>query len=309
MNIGHKLNKEVKYMSKEQKRFAVYALASLLLSCLLYAISVTAFINSDGSNLLPAGVSGLAMVISRYVVNVKDVELFYSIIYITMNIPLFILAYKNIGKVFSVITFLNVVITSFLIAAIPNSFWDFLKVENMQLLDIALFAGVLSGASIGVALKANLSTGGTDIVALYFSIKKGVSIGKYVMALNAFVLVLGGILSHDINAMLYTLVYIGVSSVVIDMIYMRTKKVMVEVVSNKGEEIASTLLKDAGHGVTVLPAVGAYSKENKEVLHMVISARQTREVIELIHNIDKESFIVQLPVEQVYGKFYMPPFK
>lgn len=296
-------------MTKEQKRFAVYAVASLLLSCLLYAISVTAFINSDGSNLLPAGVSGLAMVISRYVINVSDVELWYSIIYISMNIPLFILAYKNIGKVFSVITFLNVIITSILIAAIPHSFWSFLEVENMQLLDIALFAGVLSGASIGLALKANLSTGGTDIVALYFSIKKGVSIGKYVMLLNAFVLFLGGILSEDINAMLYTLVYIGVSSVVIDMIYMRTKKVMVEVVSLKGEEISEKLLKEAGHGVTMLPAIGAYSKESKEVLHMVMSARQTREVIEMVHNIDKESFIVQLPVEQVYGKFYMPPFK
>ena len=296
-------------MSKEQKKFAAYAIASLLMSCILYAISVTAFINSDGSNLLPAGVSGLAMVISRYVLSVKDVELFYSIIYVSMNIPLFILAYKNIGKVFSVITFMNVVITSILIALIPHSFWDFLKVENMQLLDIALFAGVLSGASIGVALKANLSTGGTDIVALYFSIKKGVSIGKYVMCLNGFVLVLGGLLSKDVNAMLYTLVYIGTSSVVIDMIYMRTKKVMIEVVSTKGEEISKTLLKDAGHGVTVLPAVGAYSNQSKEVLHMVISARQTREVVQLVHNIDKESFIVQLPVEQVYGKFYMPPFK
>ena len=129
------------------------------------------------------------------------------------------------------------------------------------------------------------------------------------MLLNAFVLFLGGILSHDINAMLYTLVYIGVSSVVIDMIYMRTKNVMVEVVNTKGEEISNMLLKDAGHGVTVLPAIGAYSKENKSVLHMVMSARQTREVIEMVHNIDKESFIVQLPVEQVYGKFYMPPFK
>ena len=129
------------------------------------------------------------------------------------------------------------------------------------------------------------------------------------MALNAFVLFLGGILSHDINAMLYTLVYIGVSSVVIDMIYIRTKKVMIEVVSLKGEEISKVLLKDAGHGVTMLPAIGAYSKESKEVLHIVISARQTRDVIEIIHNIDKESFIVQLPVEQVYGKFYMPPFK
>ena len=296
-------------MSKEEKKFAIYVVVSLLLSSLLYAISVTAFINSEGSDLLPAGVSGLAMVISRYVINVKDVELVYSIIYIGMNIPLFILAYKNIGKVFSIITFLNVIVTSVLIALIPASFWDFLKVEDMQLLDIALFAGVLSGASIGVALKANLSTGGTDIVALYFSIKKGVSIGKYVMALNAFVLILGGILSHDVNAMLYTLVYIGTSSVVIDMIYMRTKKVMVEVVSTKGEEIADRLLNEAGHGVTVLPAIGAYSKQNKEVLHMVMSARQTREVIELVHSIDKESFIVQLPVEQVYGKFYMPPFK
>ena len=258
---------------------------------------------------MPAGISGLAMVIARYVISAKNIGLTYSIVYITLNIPLFILAYKSIGKIFSFITLANVLLTSGLIAIIPPDFWNFLEVSGMPMLDIALFAGILTGASIGVALKANLSTGGTDILALYFSIKKGVSIGKYVMALNAIVLVLGGILSSSVQAMLYTLVYIGVSSVVVDLIYMRTKKVLIEVVSNKGEEISKKLLSDTGHGLTVIPAIGAYTTETKEVLHMVISARQTRDVIELIYNIDPASFVIQLPVEQVYGKFYMPPFK
>ena len=299
----------MKKITREQKKFLILSSIALMLSCLIYAISVTAFINSDGSDLLPAGISGLAMIVSRYIIGGSNVGMWYSIVYICFNIPLFILAYKVIGKIFSVVTCINVVLTSLLIALIPHSFWSFMDIGNMPMLDIALFAGVLTGSSIGIALKANLSTGGTDILALYFSIKKGVSIGRYVMMLNIFVLLLGGILSQNIQAMLYTIVYIGTSSVVVDMIYMRTKKVLIEVVSTKGEEISKKLLSDTGHGVTVLPAVGAFSHEKKEVLHMVISARQTREVISLIHNIDKESFVIQLPVEQVYGKFYMPPFK
>ena len=294
---------------KENKKFVLYVIVSLILSSIVYAISVSCFLNSPGSDILPAGVSGLAMVISRYVIKASNTSLCYSIVYIIMNIPLFILAYKGIGKIFSLITAINALLTSVLIAVIPYSLWDFMEVTNMPMLDIALFAGVLTGISIGIALKANLSTGGTDIVALYFSIKKGVSIGRYVMILNIIVVSLGGLLSQNLQSVLYTVVYIGTSSVVIDLIYKRTKKVIIEVVSMKGEEISKKLLTDTGHGVTVLPAVGAYSNQTKQVLHMVISARQTRDVIELIHRIDKESFIVQLPVEQVYGKFYMPPFK
>ena len=122
-------------------------------------------------------------------------------------------------------------------------------------------------------------------------------------------MVLGGILSKEWNAILYTFVYIGTSSYVIDLIHTRNRKVMLEVISKKGQEISDILLKEAHHGVTIIEGVGAYTKEKKDLLHMVVSTYQLTEVIAIIKNIDEKSFVLQVPVDNIYGRFYIPPFK
>lgn len=302
------------YLKKNQKIwFAISVVLYLLLSGFLYAISMTCFVNSEGSNLLTSGISGLALIISRYVLPTLgvtlDVNLMFSILYVVFNIPLFFIAYKNIGKIFAILTFSNVILTSIVISSINPEIWSFLKVDTMEDITIALFAGIFTGLAIGFALKGNFSTGGTDILSLSLSIKKGVSFGKYQMMFNGLIMVLGGFLSHEWNAILYTFVYLGTSSYVVDLIHTKNRKVMLEVISTKGEEIASVLLKEAHHGVTLLEGIGAYTKEKKNLLHVVVSTYQLTEIVAIIKSIDDSSFVMQIPVSNIYGRFYIPPFK
>lgn len=290
----------------------MHMILMLLCSSLLYALAVTCFINQSDGNIIAAGVSGLAMLISR-VFFTSNASLAYMIIYILMNIPLFILAYKSIGKIFSIFTLANVVIASLVIGLIPLDVYSFLKINELDPITISLIAGVLAGTSIGFALKANLSTGGGDIISLYFGIKKGVSIGRYVMLFNsAVVLVYGGytgIVNDNWHPIFYTLAYIFISSTVVDLIFTRTKKVLIEVITEKGDEISSVLLKETHHGCTVLRGEGAFSHSGKQLLHMVVSVRQISDVVKIIKDIDSCSFVIQLPVDNIYGKFYIPPFK
>lgn len=284
----------------------------LLCSSLLYAFAVTCFINQSNGNIIAAGVSGLAMLISRVFFS-DNASLVYMIIYIIMNIPLFILAYKSIGKIFSIFTLANVVIASLIIGLIPLEVYSFLKINELEPITISLIAGVLAGTSIGFALKANLSTGGGDIISLYFGIKKGVSIGRYVMLFNSMVvLVYGGytgIANDNWHPIFYTLAYIFISSTVVDLIFTRTKKVLLEVITENGEAISSILLKETHHGCTVLRGEGAFSHNGKQLLHMVVSVRQITDVVKIVKDIDPCSFVIQLPVDNIYGKFYIPPFR
>lgn len=293
--------------------FIISVIMYLALSCFLYAVSMTCFVNSEGSNLLTSGMSGLALVFARYVFPnlgvTLDVNLMFSILYVTLNIPLFFIAYKYIGKIFAVLTFSNVILTSLIISLINPSIWAFLNVDKMEDITIALFAGIFTGLAIGFALKGNFSTGGTDVLSLALSIKKGVSFGKYQMMFNGFIMILGGILSKEWNAILYTFVYLGTSSYVIDLIHTRNRKVLLEVVSTKGEEISNVLLKESHHGVTMIDGVGAYTKEKKVLLHIVVSTYQLTEVVSIIKGIDSNSFVMQLPVNNIYGRFYIPSFK
>ena len=79
--------------------------------------------------------------------------------------------------------------------------------------------------------------------------------------------------------------------------------------STTGEEICELLLRESHHGITVLEATGAYTKEKKNVLHLVVSSFQITEIVAHIKNIDESSFILQVPVSNIYGRFYIPPFK
>lgn len=290
----------------------MYMLGVLLVSALLYAFSVTCFINQSDGNIIAAGISGIAMLISRVFFLSND-AVAYSIIYILMNIPIFLLGYKYIGRIFSILTLLNVVVASVLIGVISPNIYSFLDIYELEPITITLIAGVLSGASIGVALKANLSTGGTDVISLFFGIKKGVSIGKYVMLLNGAVVVIygvyTGVTTGNWHAIFYTLCYIFISSTVVDLIFTRTKKVLIEVITEKGNDISSILLQKTHHGCTLINGEGAFSHHGKQLLHMVVSVRQINEVVKLIKEIDSCSFVIQLPVDNIYGKFFIPPFR
>lgn len=300
-----------KHTALDRKQWLIM-ICSLLASSVIYAFSVTCFINQSDGNIIAAGLSGIAMLISR-IFFTEDAAAVYSVIYIIMNIPIFLLGYKYIGKIFSALTLANVVIASIIIGAINPSIYSFLKINEMEPITISIIAGVVSGSSIGVALKANFSTGGTDVVSLFFGIKKGVSIGRYVMILNGTVVLAYGIFNGvkfgNWHSIFYTLSYIFVSSMVVDMIFTRTKKVLIEVVTEKGNDISKVLLQETHHGCTMLQGEGAFSHNGKQLLHIVVSVRQIHDVVKIIKDIDPCSFTIQLPVDNIYGKFYIPPFK
>ena len=61
------------------------------------------------------------------------------------------------------------------------------------------------------------------------------------------------------------------------------------------------------HGCTVFPATGAYTKEEKFVIHTVVSSFQLRHMTNAIKRIDTNAFVVNLDVNHIHGEFYMPP--
>ena len=116
---------------KDGIAFVIYIILNLFLACSLYAISMTCFVNSEGSNLITSGVGGVAIILSRYVLPdlgvTLDQNILFSIFYVLMNVPLFFIAYKHIGKLFAVLTLSNVILSSVLISLINPHIWDFLE--------------------------------------------------------------------------------------------------------------------------------------------------------------------------------------
>lgn len=168
---------------------------------------------------------------------------------------------------------------------------------------LAVMGGLLGGIGIGGALKYGTSTGGLDIVAQYLSLKKGISVGYISLILNVSIALLGSIVSGSWAIAAYTIIRIIVTTIVTDRIHTSYNFLKVQIITTTPDEIYDVILKDLYRGVTLLPAKGAYSKDDKTILMVVISAYELTPLKGLIYETDPHAFVIVEPVRHVYGNF------
>lgn len=267
----------------------------------------------EGRGFLAMGASGVAVIFSRLIgesLNKESlISLLYMIFYILINIPLFIFGFKKISKKFIFFTIIYVVTFSLVVGFIPETLGVQLGFNELDDLTSAVLIGLISGFACVGAFIAGGCAGGLDIVSTYLNVKKGKGIGVYSFVFNASVLALGLIVFRDIPSIIYTLVYAFFSSVILDRYYNRNKKMLLEIVTTKKDEVCKYLLENSHHGCTVLEAKGAYTNEEKFVIHTAISWFQLKSMSKAIREIDDKSFIINLSIYNVNGVFYMPPIK
>lgn len=282
-----------------------------IFSSLLYAIAIKCFIQRENVNMLANGVGGIAIIVSRLFGKIGfSIDVVYSITYALLNVPIMILSYKRIGKLYTIFTLVNIFLASLFNIILPSSIFDFLSLDPIaDKILIALAAGVLAGASSGIVLKLGASTGGIDTIITYLGIKHNKQVGSFSFILNAIILLTGGIIFKEWNAMLYTIVFIFVSSQMIDLIYRRTKKRLIKIVTNKKDEISNEILKVSKHGLTIFECEGAYSHSKKYELQTVVLEAEVKDMIALIHSIDKDAFTSVYNCYETKGNYTMPDFE
>ena len=283
----------------------------VVLAAFISALSIKLIVQQN--QFLSGGVSGITILISRYTaIQLNDPAMessLYSILYVIFNIPIFIFGFKKLGKQFVLYSLINVLAYSVLVSVVPASWYISFQLDLIDKLTLAILAGLLSGTAGVLAFSHSFSQGGTDIISMYLSRTKGKGIGNYSLAINAGVLLLGGIVFKDYDSLVYTVIYFFTSSLVVNNLYIGHKKMLVEVVTRNADALTEKLMQASHHGCTVLDAVGAYSKESKKVLRIVVSSNQTKRVCEIIKETDKDSFTTIMNISQVNGKFYIPPLK
>lgn len=298
-------------MEKKIIKETILKIMAVMLSAFLYALCIKLIVQPSG--FLAGGVSGLTVLISRYVAIKLDKNaiesILYSVLYILFNLPLFIFGIKNVGKQFITYTIASVCLSSVLVSLIPSSWNHTFQLDSLDLLTSSVVAGILHGVAGYLAFQNGFSQGGTDIISMYLSRSKGKGIGNYNFIMNCVILLIGGIVFKDFVSLIYTIIYFFISSMVVNNLYIGHKKVLIEVVTEDSTNLANKLMEISSHGCTIMDAVGAYSNQNKKIIRMVVSSNQIKSVCELIKSIDNKSFTTLIDVKQVNGKFYVPPMK
>lgn len=264
-------------------------LVGIAFGAMLTAYSVQGFIVHAG--LGGGGVGGIALLLFY------TLDLPIGIMTFILNIPLFILGWRGINRLFVYKTLYGLIIFSLAL--------DILKgIQPLPFDDVflgALYGGVLGGVGSGIVFRLGGSLGGTDIVAKVIQRRFGWSMGSTMLSINALIILISwAILGPKIA--LYTLVSMFTFSKTVDVIQSGLPAKSVIVISNQLDTLVQRILKDLGRGVTFIEGHGGYSSADKNVLICVVSVSELGHLKRIVREEDPQSFLIVQNATEVIGQ-------
>ena len=282
----------------------------ITLGVVAYALGWSIFLLPN--NLIGGGVSGFASII-YYATGLK-----MSITYLILNVILLLVGTRILGTGFGGKTIYAIVMTSVMLAVlpeiIPTDFIHEFALSNGKLICTCL-GGIIAGVGIGLSISQGGSTGGTDIVALLWCKFYPASPGRVILVIDV-VIILSSLLfpsytetgdllpfAEKLAVVVYGLIQVTVSGTAIDMYLSGSKQsVQAFIFTKKVAEMADVIAFDMKRGVTIIPAKGWYSKENKEVLMVVTRKTDLNLLLKYVKSIDPDAFLSVSSVMGVYGQ-------
>ena len=263
----------------------------------LYDMSVVVF--TAPNNIAPGGLTGVATLIN-YLFSLP-----IGTFILIMNVPLLIIGYRRIGRTYFIKTVYGTLAVSLLI----DLFSCFIPTYKGNMILVCIFGGILNGCGIALIFSRGGSSGGTDILASLINKRfPQFSIGHLIMFSDALIVTISAFVYNSIEAGLYAVVSIFVSSKLIDRIIYGTSadngKLMF-IITDKSREILPLLLNDISRGVTVLEAHGGYSGNDKKLLVCAVRPNQVYKVNNIVKKLDSSVFIIVTTATAVNGEgFY-----
>ncbi len=267
----------------------------------LYAGGVNLMINPI--HLYSGGFTGIAQLIRLFLTGFLHIpEIpgldYMGIIYFAINIPLFFMAYRVMGRKFCITTLISIAMASAFLAVIP--------VPAVPIVDDRILASVVgglgSGVGAGLVLRAGSSQGGQDVIGVCLAKTHpnfkvgtiGIIISICIYSICLFI--------YDIPTVLYSIIFAVVTGLGIDRVHVQNIKQECMIFTKK-PGLSDAILHDLNRGVTVWEGEGAYTGEDTHVLVTVISKYEEPHLRELIAKHDENAFMIISDNIRVIGLF------
>lgn len=279
-----------KKKTKNLRKIAI-SLIQTLFGTLLMAISVDLFLLPN--QLSVGGFSGIGT-IGHYLFNIPVGTTVF-----VLNIPLFLIAFIKNGRKF----FLDSLFGTISLSIFLNLFENINIVTHSGFL-ACIYGGVLSGIGTSIVLKANASTGGSDLLAqIVKSYKPDVKTGSIITLIDTIVVVVSTIAFKEIEIGLYSAIAIFIMGKVLDLFFegIDFAKMLI-IISPNYQEISDEINKKIKRGTTAIYGKGMYKEEEKKLLLCVASRGEVREIRKIVKEIDKKAFLIITNAREVYGE-------
>ncbi len=274
-------------------RFTKDALKSYLIitaGCLVFAIGQLYFIKP--LHIPMGGVSGVALV-ANYLW-----QLPIGVVTIVLNIPLFFLGWRTLGREFFFKTAFATVVSSVFVDALAN----LIPAYEGDMLLAALYGGLIMGAGYGLLFRAGGTSGGVDIVAKWINKQKDIPIGTTNLVVNTFVIVGSALIYGNLDSALYATITSYLTSMVIDkMVYGMDAQKNAWIITNEPEKVSGAIMRELHRGVTAIDAVGMYTGDKRTLLLCTVRRHESGTLKRIILQEDERAFMLIGNVSEVFG--------
>lgn len=268
------------------ERFFSYA--QILLGALIGGAAYPLFMTPN--RIAPGGITGVATILNHLL------HWPVGTVSLILNLPLFMISYKAMGKVFAFRSLVATVAFSLFIDILPLK-----PMTNDPLLG-ALYGGVLLGIGLGLIMRGGATTGGSDMIARMVHKRfPFISTGAFLFAIDFAVVLAAGLLIGTSEA-LYALINIFLTAKVMDVVIIGfSSNKACFVISSRWQEISQRIMKDMDRGVTQLTARGAYTGAERPTLLCVISRSEITAFKRILREEDESAFVIIVEAHEAIG--------
>ena len=305
-----------------------WSILQIVFGCVLVAVAFVVFINPY--DLVPGGIYGLALVLHNIFPSIQVGTFGYM-----FDVPLILTAILLFGGTFGGRT----IFASFITPGIMNIL-DYLvypSKEAIEALDptqllggyidlsehlmlAAIIGGCFSGVGVGVVIRNNAATGGTDITGMLLhrfakmKFSNGVLVSDAIIVLSGLVVIGFGVglpegkEAQGVLLSLYSAVCIFVNAKVLGYTIdgASRDKLLYIICDDHSDAMRQYILHELNRGGTYIKAKGMYTGTDKEMIFLVVNRKEVRNVQHKIKEFDPKAFVVVTDAYDTFGEGFKP---
>ncbi len=264
----------------------------LLLANVGYALAINLFYLDN--SIAAGGLAGLGTMANAFWGIPVGVAVF------SLNLPICLWGLTIKGKRYIITSVVTIGIFSLIVDLL-----SFLPCLTHDKIAAVVCGGIIYGTATYFSVRAQISTGGTDLLAKLTITKfKAVSVGQMLMVFDGSIVVLAMIVYRNIESGIYAILAIAVASIVTDRLNSGFNKAsMFYIFSNRNlDKMVSAILYEMGRGATKIKAEGIYAHKERDILLVVVRSHETPRLKQIVHKYDPSAFVILSSATEVIGQ-------
>ena len=267
----------------------VYSYGLIVLGCLIGGAAYPLFLVPNA--IAPGGLTGIATIFN-YLWGLP-----VGVTSMALNLPLFLIGYKSMGKVFA--------FRSLIATVLFSVFIDLLKLPPLtdDILLGSVYGALVLGVGLGLIMRGGATTGGSDMLARMVNKRFPLfTVGAFLFFIDCLV-ILAAAFTMSARAALYALICIFVSAKAVDLVLagMGSAKACF-IITAQPDSVSRRIMEELERGATLIPATGAYSGQNRTVLISVVSMREVIPLKRIVKQEDTKAFVFIADTHETLGE-------